>query len=421
MTGGRWSDRVSPAVRHNLRWFWLDGLFAQVVEAITLAFIPLYVLALGATRAQIGWMSALSSLSAALLLLPGATLANRRGQRKLICLVSGGGIGRVILLVLASLPLLLNGPLVVQIAMGLVILREAVNNLALPAWVALTADIIPFQWRGRYFGSRNFAMGLAGMATTLIVGQLLTRINGLGGYQWMLGLAFAVGMLSTGSFARLREPLADPVGAPGPVGGAAPPAARPSLLHHFRAHPEFLVFCAITALWNFSLNVAGPFFNIYIVDQVEGLRGDAGFVALASVVQSLSGLPGQRIFGALSDRWGPRRVQQLTGLLIPLLPLAWAFVTSPWHPLLINSVGGFLWAGFTLANFNFLLALSPEDQRPAYTALYQIVVLGALAAGAAVGGVVVGWWGYKPLFIFSAVGRFVAALLFAKFVTSPKN
>jgi len=72
-----------------------------------------------------------------------------------------------------------------------------------------------------------------------------------------------------------------------------------------------------------------------------------------------------------------------------------------------------LWAGYTLASFNLLLTMAPADQRPAYTALYQIVVLASLGSGAAVGGLVIADWGYQAVFVLSATGRLLAALLFA--------
>ncbi|MGH2523858.1 MAG: MFS transporter, partial [Anaerolineales bacterium] len=251
--GGRWTDRLAPAVRHNLRWFWIDGVFAQAAESITLTYTALYMLALGATRGQIGWMTALSSLSAALLLLPGAALARQRDRRKLVCL-GAGGAARAMILLTALLPLALSGPAAVRLAITLVVIREAFANLTLPAWTALTADIVPLAWRGRYFGSRNIAMGLAGMAITLVVGQLISRVGSPAGYQLAMGLAFALGLVSTLSFARLTEP-SDPLP---PLD--YPKQPRRSLFHHLRAHPDFLTFCGVAALWNFSLNVAGPFF-----------------------------------------------------------------------------------------------------------------------------------------------------------------
>jgi len=404
--GGRWTDRLPKPMRRNLRWFWLDGVFAQATESISLAYTTLYVLALGATRAQIGLMSSLSSLSAAVLLLPGAALAKERGRRKLVCL-GGGGAVRLAMLLLALTPLIFPGPAVVYVMIALVVVREAFTNLVLPAWTALSADLVPVHWRGRYFSSRNFAMGIAGMAITLLVGQVINLVGNPVGYQVAFGLAFVSGLVSIYCFAHLREP-SSPVA---PPEAAAQPQA--SLLRHVRANPDFIAFCACAAVWNFSLNVAGPFFNVYVV---QNLNGDAGIVGLLSVVSSLASLPGQRVWGPLADRWGPRRVQLVTSLLIPILPVAWVFVTAPWHIVPINLIAGFLWAGNLLASFNLLLAISPEDQRPGFTAIYQIVVLASLAVGAAFGGWVVTHFGYPAIFMLSGVGRLAAALLFARFV-----
>ena len=412
MAGGRWAAQLPLSIRQNLRWFWLDGVFASGSDSIVVAYLSLFVLVLGATRAQIGLMSALSSLSAALLLLPGATLVERRGRRKQIVVLSGGGASRLALLLLALVPLFFAGPTAVYVAIALVILRSAFGNLGVPAWVSLTADIVPLSWRGRYFSSRNMAMGVANMLATLLVGQLITLIGGTNGYQLAMGLAFAVGMASTFSFARIEEPLTS---ISPEVKDSGP---RLSLLQHLRTHPDFLTFCATAAIWNLSLNIAGPFFNLYLV---ENLRASAGVVGALSVVATLAALPGQRLFGSLVDRWGTRQVQLVTGLLIPLLPWAWALTRSPWHVVPINLVAGFLWAGYELANFNFLLILTPEDRRPRYTALYQIVVMVALAGGAALGGIVAQRWGYTPVFVLSGIGRLCAALLFARFVRQPAS
>ena len=412
MAGGRWAAQLPLSIRQNLRWFWLDGVFASGSDSIVVAYLSLFVLVLGATRAQIGLMSALSSLSAALLLLPGATLVERRGRRKQIVVLSGGGASRLALLLLALVPLFFAGPTAVYVAIALVILRSAFGNLGVPAWVSLTADIVPLSWRGRYFSSRNMAMGVANMLATLLIGQLITLIGGTNGYQLAMGLAFAVGMASTFSFARIEEPLTS---ISPEVKDSGP---RLSLLQHLRTHPDFLTFCAAAAIWNLSLNIAGPFFNLYLV---ENLSASAGVVGALSVVATLAALPGQRLFGSLVDRWGTRQVQLITGLLIPLMPWAWALTRSPWHVVPINLVAGFLWAGYELANFNFLLILTPEDRRPRYTALYQIVVMVALAGGAALGGIVAQRWGYTPVFVLSGIGRLCAALLFARFVRQPAS
>jgi len=173
-TGGRWTAQLHPSIRQNLRWFWFDGVFASSSDSIAVTYLSLFVLALGATRAQIGLMSALSSLSAALLLLPGATLVECWGHRKRIVVLSGGGVARIALLLLALVPLAFAGPTAVYTVIALAILRSAFGNLGVPAWVSLIADIVPLSWRGRYFSSRNMAMGVANMLTTFLAGQLIT-------------------------------------------------------------------------------------------------------------------------------------------------------------------------------------------------------------------------------------------------------
>jgi predicted MFS family arabinose efflux permease len=179
-----------------------------------------------------------------------------------------------------------------------------------------------------------------------------------------------------------------------------------------RANPQFIAFCGAAAVWNFSLYVAGPFFNVYVV---ERLGGDALSVGWLSVVSSIAALPGQRIFGALTDRWGPRRVQLATTALIPILPIAWLFVREPWHVVPINLLAGFLWAGYLIASLNYLLILAPQDERARFSAVHQMVVMGSLAAGAAVGGWVVTEWGYLIVFMLSGIGRWLAALVLWRF------
>src|SRR5512136_66972 len=175
--GGDWAISLSAQFKHNLSWFFFDGLYASGSDNIVITYLTLYILALGATSAQVGLMSSFSSLSAALLLLPGAILVERYGHRKGLILFLGGGMARLMILILALLPLFTSGQSIVLLAIFLSVLRDAFGNLAFPAWISLTADIVPMEGRGRYFGSRNFIMGITGMLAILLVGELITRMS----------------------------------------------------------------------------------------------------------------------------------------------------------------------------------------------------------------------------------------------------
>jgi len=405
--GGDWALSLSTQIKYNLYWFFFDGLFASASDNIIVTYLTLYILALGATRAQVGLMSSFSSLSAALLLLPGAILVERYGHRKELILSLGGGIARLTILILALLPLFLGGLSIVWVAISLSVLRDAFGNLAFPAWMSVTADIVPMEGRGRYFGSRNFVMGIAGILAILFVGELITNSSQPLGYQIALGLAFTLGMLSTFSFGQIRDPK-----------GQSPIKAGSSLsftavLQDMKLHPVFIALSLVMALWNFSLNIAGPFFNVYMV---QNLKFSASMVGITSIVTTVASLFIQRRVGRISDRLGPRKVQIICMFLIPILPFVWMFITKPWHVIILNSFSGVLWGAFNLVSFNFLLSLTPDAQRARYSAFFQILVMLALAGGAAVGAWVVTKWGYQAIFLSSAIGRLITGILFLRFV-----
>jgi len=405
--GGSWASQLPISVQHNLRAFYFDGLFSSAQDAIVGTYLTLFILALGATNAQIGFLAAASSLAATLMLLPGAMLSEKARSRKIVVLLSGGIISRLMLLVLAVIPFFVHGQTAVIIAISAKVMADANANLGFPAWTSLAADIVPISWRGRYFGMRNIVIGIIGMLVTYLIGQVITSTGSPYGYQIAFGLAFIVGMCSTFSYSQIREPKLT-------AHHHAPLSYSPvSIWQTFRADPNFLAFCVYSMIWNFAINIAGPFFTVYMVKQLNAPAVMVGFISIAA---SLAGLPAQRFFGPLTDKWGARRVMLLTGFLIPLVPFAWVFTTQAWHPILVNIVSGILWGGFNLAAFNFMLSISSTKELARYSAIAQISVAVSSAVGAALGGQIVTHWGYSAIFICSAIGRLIASLMFARFV-----
>jgi MFS family permease len=409
MTGGAWAMALPAISRRNLLNFWFDGLFAAASDTIPINYLTLYLLALGATSSQVGLFTALTSLAAAVCLMPGALLVERHGHRKEITLWFGGGLARIALLALALLPFGFTGQVLIWVVIVVSVFRSAVGNLAFPAWMSITGDIVPLDGRGRYFGSRNFAMVIAGMLMTYLVGEFITRAGSPRGYQLALVLAFVVGMMSTYSFSQIKDHQSQQ------EVQSSMTVSLSGIWKDLRAAPLFLSFCFASALWNFSINVAAPFFNVYMV---QDLKFTAAMVGITVVATSITKMLIQRKVGELSDIWGPGKVQMISMFLIPILPLAWVFITQLWQVVVLNIFGGVLWGAFELVSFNFLLQLTPDAQRARYSAIFQIVVTVALAGGAALGSSIILWWGYIGIFLISAIGRVAAALFFLKLMKS---
>jgi MFS family permease len=394
---------------YGLRWFWREGIFVQAAESFSADYIPLFALAAGATASNIGMLAAAANLLSVAGFLPGALIASRLRSRKAAVLATTYGPSRLMLPVLALLPFVVPaGPTLVFLIIAVNALRALGGSLGNAAWTSFVADLVPLESRGRFFSSRFIAIGIAALVASPLAGWIIRMVNGtsvhaLPGYQVSLVSAFAVGLVSFAFFLRIPEP-------PGraPMRGTAR-----DLVGLLRRNPPFAWLVASSLVWGAALNMAGPFFNVFIVTDLGGSAASVGIIAGTF---ALTGLFGQVVFGRLTDRRGNRRVLVLTGLLIPVLPVLWAFARAPWHGCIFNLAAGFLWAGYTLASFNFLLEMSPPEDRESSFAIYQTAVAASAVIGPLLGGFLAGVAGYRLVFVISGVGRLAAAILFIALV-----
>lgn len=414
--GGAWAAALPAETRQNLTLFFYDGFYAAISDKITLTYMTLYLLSLGATRQQIGLLSSFSNFAAAFLLLPAAMLVERTGKRKQTTVTSITG-SRIITVFMALLPFMIKDfSGLIWIILGLALLREVFNNFSYPGWISLTGEIVPIEGRGRYFGTRNFIMGVAGIITALVIGEAITRIGEPLGYQIAFLLSAGFGTLALFYFAKLRDPQTNP------QPQEALSKGLKTIWTSLKAHPQFLSFCLFTAVWNFSLNIAGPFFNVYMVDT---LKFTAAMIGVTTVTHTATNLLVQRRMGALADKWGNRKVSVIFTLLIPIIPIFWGlWVRQYWQAIVVEAFAGAFWGAYNLANFNNLLNQTPQNQRARFSAYYQIVVTLALAGGAALGSYLIPLIDFSGVAVSSAIGRFLAAILFlliVRDVTKPET
>jgi len=408
------AEALSVQALANLRFLWLDGLFAAASGTLYSPFVALFAAAYGATNVQIGRIIAIANLMAFVALLPGASAINWFGRRKSIVVWSSAGVARVALLAWACLPFMTADPRVALSGMTFLFgLNAAMGSFGFPAWTSLVADMIPCSIRGRYLSSRTMVMGGAALLAAPLGGWLIRAVNGwrglpFAGYQLTLLLAFLFGTVSTFFFQQLVEPE------------LAGPRRRDSgsargfrwLLHT----PGLLGFFVSGLVFNLSVQSAGPFFSLFLTAELGVTTVGVGLLmALADLTSLLS----QRPFGILVDRSGSLRVQLATGLLLPLLPTILALATSVWHVVFSQTVSGLLWAGYNLANFNLLLGLTRKEERASAAALFQMMVVGSAVIGPLIGGCLANKVGFRGLYAFIAGLRWFSMFLFFVLVVRP--
>lgn len=402
LSGGRWSSNVPPSARKNLRRLILSGILDNIGDAIVNTYQAVYLVALGASRAEIGALSSLSNLAMPTAMLPGGRLATLRKRYKPLVILPSL-LGRLLLLGLILLPYFgLPVRSLIYVGIAFAVGRALMLYFANPAWTAMLAKAVPIRWRGRYFSTRNIFMGGAAFIALLLIGQGIDLLGDPLGYQMALGVAVIAALGSTVVLRRFEEKASE-----------RPPenaSSTANFLKVVRQHRGFTRLCAVSTLWSFGVNIASPFFIVFLAEQVQA---SAATLGLVSAVSTLSALPAQRLFGTWVDRKGTAWVKRLTGFLIPVVPGLWGFIQQPWQAYPLQVFSGFVWAGYNLATFNFLLEMTPEETRPRFVAFQQSLVGLGMTVGAALGGWIAEAWGYRPVFLISAAGRLLANGVFA--------
>jgi MFS family permease len=397
----------------GLRFFYFDGVFSSFADNLIAGFFELFLLSYGVSNGIIGLSASIANLCAAFSIIPGAMAISRVSSRKKLVVLTGGGIGRLGLLAISFAPFIAgdSGTAVVCLV-SLNALRTVMGNFCNPAWTSMIADLVPMKARARYFGFRNIAVIAASIIAAPIAGRVVKSLSGIGGFphlgfQAIFFLSFLSGVIATSSFARIPDASVS-------ESSSIKPKGFP--FRAILADRRFAGLVISAFVWNMALQVAAPFFNVYLV---SGLGANAAMVGLLTAVSSVMTMFGQLIFGRITDKKGDIFVQVLTGLLIPLMPLTWTIIVSPAQVIFINIASGLLWAGYNLASFNIILKFTPDDHRPEAIAIYQTLVMASSVIGPLVGGAIADSFGYKPVFATSGILRFVAMGIFIALVVRP--
>ncbi len=139
------------------------------------------------------------------------------------------------------------------------------------------------------------------------------------------------------------------------------------------------------ASWNFAINLAAPFFTVYMLQTLEI---DMAFIIFLTVISQITNIMFLKLWGRLSERFSNKSVLQISSPIFLFCILAWTFTTLPHYyiltmPLLIliHIFTGISTAGVTLASQNIAYKLAPKKDATSYLASTSF--FNALAAGIA--------------------------------------
>jgi DHA1 family multidrug resistance protein-like MFS transporter len=363
-------------------------------------YASLYILVLGGTSAQIGFVNSMRPLAGLIVFPLAGYLADIVGRAKLIAL--GGYISGTIYLmyVFAS-----NWETI-----ALASLFQGLIVFQFPATSAIIADSLPPENRGKGIATINTIAGTLAIFSPYVAGLILSIYGVNIGMRYLYGtLAFVYLLSATINLRYIRETSRrseekiDLSNLPRILKNAY--GGVPAVL---RQLPGSLQTLAVVIVLGFTANaVAGSFWVVYALENI-GLSPVAwGMILLVETTfRNLIYIPA----GIVADRYGRTRAIQ-AALLLSLGSLPFFIVSTEFmQVLLIRMVLGISTAFFIPASSALMADTVPRDMRGRVTSALGrgTVLIGASSGGT--GGPGTGFLTTIPVMIGSLAGGYLYAL-----------
>lgn len=442
----------------NARWNFLtfgsDIAFFSLALSISSAYVvlPLFVHHLTPDNTAVALIAAVRALGLYAPQLLVARLVERQ-RHALPFILRITIFERVPYLVLAVATLLFAGPhpdLLLVLFFLMLLTALSGSGLCSPAWLDVIARAMPKNWLGRFLGFWQGVGGFLGIGGAAVAAYLLAHV------QWPLNFAlcflltFAAMVVSFVLLALGREPARE--SAPtngksavdaftgrevaeaeaareGPAGVVAAPMNPLARMHvHLRAQlrellllmredrglPRLLV---SNALAGFAA-MAGVLFAVSAL-KLGGLsNAEAGAEAAVLAIASTAG---NFAWGALGDMKGHKLVMTLGSVCAAAAALLALGARGFLPYALIFLFMGLNLAATNLASYTLIAEFGPEHRRPTYIALASV----AYAPFAVGTPLLAGWladaFGYRLVFVLSALAGVLATLCFIYWVPNPRR
>lgn len=389
-------------VRQSLRLSILSGAAWAAMAGLTQSYVTPFALELKATTFQIGLLTSVPNITMALSQLFTPNLTVRIGSRKGMTLMA------MLIDALMWLPIMLIPFIFKQQAVWFLIIffsiRVVGGSLGSPAWSSMMADLVPEGVRGRFFGWRVTIVNATILVFSFIAMGIMEYFKKLDifiGFSILFGSSALFRLLSAFLFSRMYEP---------PMPRHQP--QEEGLFNTIRhlGGSNFGRFAILMSLVSLTINIAGPFYAVYLY---RDLRFD--YLPYITVVMSgtVFGVIFQPFWGRRSDRAGNVKIMKMAALVLPLCPILWVFSSNVVYLVAVQALNAFFSAGLNLAISNFILDGAKPGDVAKHMAIFNAFSGVAIFVGALAGGILASRlppiFGYslRTLFLMTGILLFI--------------
>ncbi len=402
-----------PNRKEALRNLTAEGVSASVMFAITNAFLAVYASSLGATNIQIGLVVAAPAVLAMISYLPAAFLTEKWNNRRYLCTVASL-ISRIMWVFSGIIPLLLLWNIIstpiqaITLLAATVVVQGLFGSFVGPAWASIVGVVVPDNIRGSYFGSRNRMCAIASLVSGVAAGIILQVFSqNMLGFSIIFIAAGISGALSSYYFSKFPDIRFKP--------------EKIIIVKEIKsvfANKAFRRFVLLFIIWQIGVSISSPFVNVYLIN---GLGAQYIWISFTLLASGLSTILVQKGWGRIADIFGHRSIMIISAFGASLVPLMWMLTPSYEFAVIIEFISGAAWAGFNIANFNYMLEITTGGKRAVYSAIFWTLITIPIVFAPIVGGFLIDTLiampfalnGFKGMFFISWAIRFASFILFA--------
>ncbi len=357
-------------VEKGLKMVIWDGLAGEVTLALTgSTFIVAMALLLGATNIQIGLLGSLPTLTN-LAQLISIWLVKKFNNRRAIA---------VYCTYLARIPLVLTGCLIlslqhasIRLLLFFLFFYYFFTSIAGPSWNSWMKDLVPEKILGTYFSRRTRYTQTLNVILSLGLALLLDHVRTawpqyeLRAYALFLLVAGIVGLIGGYLLSKAPEPRSQ--------------LSDADILSLFKLplrDRNFRKLLLFNSAWVFALNVAAPFFTVFML---RGLGLPITYLIVLAVISQVVSIITLRAWGTFSDRYSNKTILGLSTPIYIATIIAWCFVgiyrNEYMNLLLLLGIyvfSGIATAGTNLSLTNIGLKLAPKEDAIVYLSVKNII------------------------------------------------
>lgn len=361
-----------------------EGIFISGRNSFGNNYLAPFAIAVNASNFIVAFLTSITGILGSLSQLKGSQLIKKKNRKNIV--LKTVLFESLIWIPLIMIAILYNRGIYTSIIPFLILFFFGafiiLSNLSYPAWFSWMGDIVNDKFRGQFFSKRSLIIGFVSVILTIISASFLDYAKSnnflMQGFMILFALAFIARFLSFRTLIKQYEPELK-----------IKKADYFSFKQFVKKAPTNNL--GKLSIYRFFLTIANTISSSLIAIYLLRNLSLSYLVYMGILISiSLFSLIIIEFWGKFADKYGNYRAIEISSILLITLPFLWILNKNPIYLLLIPAaINGIAWAGFNLAEVNFIYDNVKPEKRGLAISYYNTFGGIGIFIGAMIGAILI--------------------------------